>query len=168
MLWRRRYQRGPRAPVQRGQRRLLPWQGVLKVFQSCGDAIVSPRKRYIHGGEGAMRTQVLHGPYGHETDIVRHGTSPVGQQRARCLTCPERGRTFRIDSSAAGQSSAIKQQRVDMAMNASGIRATARVLHVSPTTVWQEGKKGTCNPASASGDVAAPAPRACRGGDVAR
>ena len=36
---------------------------------------------------------------------------------------------------------AIKQQIVDMAMNASGIRDTARVLHVSPTTVIKELKK---------------------------
>jgi hypothetical protein len=30
-----------------------------------------------------------------------------------------------------------------MAMNASGIRDAARVLHVSPTTVIKERKKGT-------------------------
>jgi len=32
----------------------------------------------------------------------------------------------------------VKQQIVDMAMNASSIRDTARVLHVSPTTVIHE------------------------------
>jgi transposase-like protein len=36
----------------------------------------------------------------------------------------------------------VKQQIVDMAMNASGIRDTARLLHVSPTTVINELKKG--------------------------
>jgi transposase-like protein len=35
----------------------------------------------------------------------------------------------------------VKQQIVDMAMNASGIRDTARVLHISPTTVLNELKK---------------------------
>jgi transposase-like protein len=35
----------------------------------------------------------------------------------------------------------VKQQIVDMALNASGIRDTARVLHVSPTTVIKELKK---------------------------
>ena len=35
----------------------------------------------------------------------------------------------------------IKEQIVDMAMNASGIRDTSRVLHVSPTTVIKELKK---------------------------
>ena len=39
------------------------------------------------------------------------------------------------------QSPEVKQQIVDMAMNASGIRDTARVLHVSPTAVINELKK---------------------------
>ena len=43
--------------------------------------------------------------------------------------------------SYAGHSPEVKQQIVDMAMNASGIRDTARVLHVSPTTVIKELKK---------------------------
>ena len=46
-----------------------------------------------------------------------------------------------MDDSYAGHSAKIKQQIVDMAMNASGIRDTARVLHVSPTTVIKELKK---------------------------
>jgi InsA C-terminal domain len=52
-----------------------------------------------------------------------------------------RGRTFLLDYAYAGQASEVKQQIVDMAMNASGIRDTARVLHVSPTTVIKELKK---------------------------
>jgi transposase-like protein len=35
----------------------------------------------------------------------------------------------------------VKQQIVDMAINASGIRDTARVLHVSTNTVMKELKK---------------------------
>jgi transposase-like protein len=45
----------------------------------------------------------------------------------------------------AGQSPEVKQQIVDMAMNASGIRDTARVLQVSPTTVLKELKKRNLN-----------------------
>ena len=52
-----------------------------------------------------------------------------------------RGRTFLLEYAYAGQSPAIKQQIIDMAMNASGIRDTARVLRVSPTTVLKELKK---------------------------
>jgi len=88
-----------------------------------------------------MITQVLHCPYCQGTDIVRHGTTPEGEQRYRCRACPERGRTFLLEYSYAGQSPDVKQQIVDMAMNASGIRDTARVLHVSPTTVLKELKK---------------------------
>ena len=46
-----------------------------------------------------------------------------------------------MDYTYAGHSAEVKQQIVDMAMNASGIRDTARVLHVSPTTVIKELKK---------------------------
>jgi len=89
-----------------------------------------------------MITQVLHCPYCDETDIVRHGKSPEGKQRYRCRQCLEgRGRTFLLAYAYAGQSPAVKQQIVDMALNASGIRDTVRVLHVSPTTVIKELKK---------------------------
>jgi transposase-like protein len=90
-----------------------------------------------------MITQVLHCPYCQGTDIVRHGTTPEGKQRYRCRVCPDRGRTFLLDYAYPGQSQQVKHQSVEMAMNASGIRDTARVLHVSPTTVIKELKKGT-------------------------
>ena len=85
-----------------------------------------------------MVTQVLHCPSCQGTDIVRHGKTPQGKPRYRCRQCPDRDRTFLLDYSYPGQSQPIKDQMVDMAMNASGIRDTARVLHVSPTTVIQE------------------------------
>jgi transposase-like protein len=89
-----------------------------------------------------MITQVLHCPYCQGIDIVRHGTTPEGKQRYRCRECQlGRGRTFLLDYTYAGQSPGVKQQIVEMAMNASGIRDTARVLHVSPTTVIHELKK---------------------------
>jgi transposase-like protein len=93
-----------------------------------------------------MITQVLHCPYCPGTDIVRHGTSSEGKQRYRCRACRfGRGRTFLLDYTYVGQSPEVKQQIVDMAMNASGIRDTARVLHVSPTTVINELKKRNLN-----------------------
>jgi transposase-like protein len=89
-----------------------------------------------------MITQVLHCPYCQRIDIVRHGQSPEGKQRYRCRQCREgNGRTFLLEYTYAGQSLEVKQQIVDMAMNASGIRDTARVLHVSPTTVINALKK---------------------------
>jgi transposase-like protein len=86
-----------------------------------------------------MMMQVLHCPSCQGTDIVKHGLSPEGKQRYRCRACLAGcGRTFLLVYSHAGHSSEVKQQIVDMAMNASGIRDTARVLHVSPTTVINE------------------------------
>ena len=51
------------------------------------------------------------------------------------------GRTFLLDYAYKGYSPEVKCQIVDMVMNASGIRDTARVLHVSPNTVINELKK---------------------------
>ena len=89
-----------------------------------------------------MITHVLHCPYCQGTDIVRHGTTTEGKQRYRCRACPDRERTFLLEYTYACQAPDVKQQIVDMAMNASSIRDTARVLHVSPTTVIKELKKG--------------------------
>jgi transposase-like protein len=115
-----------------------------------------------------MIIQVLHCPYCQGIDIVKHGLSPEGKQRYRCRACLEgRGRTFLLEYTYAGQSPAVKQQIVDMAMNASGIRDTARVLHVSPTTVIKELKKRIAAAAGESGSVKAPPATAGRGGDMA-
>jgi transposase-like protein len=46
-----------------------------------------------------------------------------------------------LSGSDTGLNLGEEPQIVDMAMNASGIRDTARVLHVSPTTVIKELKK---------------------------
>jgi transposase-like protein len=89
-----------------------------------------------------MITQVLHRSYCQGTNIVKHGTTLEGKQRYRCRECPERGRTFLLEYAYPGQSQHVKQQIVDMAMNSSGIRDTARVLRVSLTTVIKELKKG--------------------------
>jgi transposase-like protein len=90
-----------------------------------------------------MILQVLHCPHCDGTDIVRHGQTRQGKQRYRCREHPCAGRTFLLDYTYMGQSPEVKQQIVDMALNASGIRDTARVLHVSTHTVMNE-LKGAC------------------------
>jgi transposase-like protein len=92
-----------------------------------------------------MIIQVLHCPHCQGTDIVRHGQTRQGKQRYRCREHACQGRTFLLDYTYAGHSAEVKQQIADMAMNASGIRDTARVLHVSPTTVINELKKKNLN-----------------------
>ena len=88
-----------------------------------------------------MILQILHCPHGHGTDIVRHGLTRQGKQRYRCREQRCAGRTFLLEYSYPGQSPAVKEQFVEMALNASGIRDTARVLHVSTNTVMTELKK---------------------------
>jgi transposase-like protein len=76
-----------------------------------------------------------------QDDIVKHGRSGEGKQRYKCrhqdCTC----QTFILDPTYQGRLPSVKQTMVDMAMNGSGIRDTARVLHVSPKTVISELKK---------------------------
>jgi transposase-like protein len=95
-----------------------------------------------------MIMPVLPCPNGQGTDIVRHGQTRQGKHRYRCQETACQGRTFLLDDTYAGHSAAIKHQIVDMAMNASGIRATARVLHVRPTTGIKalQKKRRSCSP----------------------
>ena len=90
-----------------------------------------------------MITQVLHCPYCHGTDLVRHGLSPEGKQTLNGAVRALRGvdGPFCWSIITPVTRLEVKQQIVDMALNASGIRDTARVLHVSPTTVINELKK---------------------------
>jgi hypothetical protein len=49
--------------------------------------------------------------------------------------------SFQLDLLYKGRAPAIKEQIVDMSLNGSGIRDTARVLKISPTTVINTLKK---------------------------
>src|SRR5262249_28336246 len=74
-------------------------------------------------------------------DVVRYGQQRHGPQRYRCnnTDCPRH--IFLIEYRNHGGLPAAKQQMVDMALNGSGIRDTARVLRVSSTTVISTLKK---------------------------
>lgn len=85
-----------------------------------------------------MMLQVLHCPNCQGTDIVRPGKTRQGQQRSCCREQRCAGRTFLRAYAYAGHSPEVKQQRVDRAMNASGLRDPARVLPRSPRTVMAE------------------------------
>src|SRR2546423_15634619 len=114
-----------------------------------------------------MIMQVLHCPHCQGTDIIRHGTTRQGKQRYRCQEHACKGRTFLVDYTYAGHSSGVQQQIIDRAINASGIRATARVLHVSSTTVIKALKKRAGVAAGASCGAGGLASRAARGGNLA-
>src|SRR5262245_17698182 len=88
-----------------------------------------------------MLIQVLHCPNCQGTDSVRYGKTRQGKQRYCCRARRCAGRTLLLEYSYVGHSAEVRQQMVNMVMNASGIRDTARVLHISPNTVMAELKK---------------------------
>jgi transposase-like protein len=81
-------------------------------------------------------------------DVVKHGQSETGKQRYKCRNRECNRSTFIRNYAYRGYLPEVKQQIVDMAVNGSGIRDTARVLKISPTTVIEALKKRS---SSASG-----------------
>lgn len=78
-------------------------------------------------------------------DIIKHGKSPEGKQSYLCRNPDCLRRTFVLDTQQPGRKREVKQKIVDMALNGSGVRDSARVLHVSPATVIRELKKSRRN-----------------------
>lgn len=80
-------------------------------------------------------------PHCQSDQVIRGGKTKVGKQRYKCqnANCP--CYSCQLDLSYQGRSPEIKEQIIDMALNGSGIRDTARVLRISPTTVINELKK---------------------------
>ena len=72
-------------------------------------------------------------------EAVRHkGLSTHGHQRYRCENCK---RTFQLDYNKRAYQPGIKEQVIEMALNGSGIRDTARVLRINMNTVMSTLKK---------------------------
>jgi len=75
------------------------------------------------------------------SEVIKNGKSNEGKQRYRCRNSDCARASFILDYTYRGYLPEVKQQISDMAMNGSGIRDTARVLKISPTTVIEELKK---------------------------
>lgn len=74
-------------------------------------------------------------------DVVRHGRSAEGKPRYKCRNPDCQRCTFILNYTYRGRLRAVKEQICDMALNGNGIRDTARVLKISPSTVISELKK---------------------------
>ena len=74
-------------------------------------------------------------------NVVKNGKSNEDKQRYRCRNagCPRA--SFICDYTYRAYRPDGKAQIADMAMNGSGIRDTARVLKISPTTAIETLKK---------------------------
>jgi insertion element IS1 protein InsB len=74
-------------------------------------------------------------PYCQSTAVIKAGKQANGTQRYRCQNEQCTRRIFLLQYQDRGRIPEIRRQVVDMAINGSGIRDTARVLRISPTTV---------------------------------
>src|SRR5216683_5521208 len=80
-------------------------------------------------------------PYCHSDQIVKRGKTRRGTQRYLCQNTACTPRSFLLEYSYQGRLPEVKQQIIDMSLNASGIRDTARVLRISTDTVLRELRK---------------------------
>jgi transposase-like protein len=69
------------------------------------------------------------------SEVIKAGKQPNGTQRYRCQNPTCERTIFQLTHVAHGRRPETQQQIVEMALNGSGIRDTARVLRVSPVTV---------------------------------
>ncbi len=81
-------------------------------------------------------------PHCGSDQIVKRGKTKHAKQRSFCQQQDCLVKTFILEYEYNGCLPEVKQQIIEMALNGSGIRETARVLEISPTTVINELKKG--------------------------
>jgi insertion element IS1 protein InsB len=77
----------------------------------------------------------------HSEQIVKRGKTARGTQRYLCQHALCTTGSFLLDYRNRGCLSEVKQQIIDMSLNASGVRDTVRSLHIRPTTVLSKLKK---------------------------
>jgi transposase-like protein len=77
-------------------------------------------------------------PYCQSDHITKRGKTNTDKQRYRCHNpnCPHH--SFLLNPAYKGRLPEIKAQIIDMTLNSSGIRHTARVLSISTDTVINE------------------------------
>lgn len=85
--------------------------------------------------ENIMAYAKIHCPYCDSDRVVLYGKSKSGVQRYCCQNPCCSHKTFQLKYEKNGCKPGMKETIVNMAMNGSGTRDTARVLHVSKDTV---------------------------------
>ena len=80
-------------------------------------------------------------PYCQRDQIGKRGKTDTGKQRYRCQNEECSHQSFLLDPAYKGRLPEIKQQVIEMSLNGSGIRDTARVLQISMATVINALKK---------------------------
>jgi len=80
-------------------------------------------------------------PHCGSNQIMKAGRSKAGTQRYRCHNPDCETKTFMLDYRYKAYNPGIKEQVVEMSINGSGIRDTARVLKINKNTVISTLKK---------------------------
>ena len=80
-------------------------------------------------------------PHCHSNQVVKRGKTARGTQRYLCQNQEGTTDSFLRDSRNRGGLPEVKQLIIDMRLNASGVRDTARSLHISTDTVLSALKK---------------------------
>ena len=106
-----------------------------------------------------MATIAVSCPDCHSTQVIRAGKQPNGTQRYRCQNPTCERTIFQLTHVAHGRLPETQRQIVEMTLNGSGIRDTARVLRVSPVTVLRVLKKRACINSGQSSGVGHPGGR---------
>jgi insertion element IS1 protein InsB len=80
-------------------------------------------------------------PHCQSTEVIKAGKQATGAQRYPCQNGQCARRIFLLQYQDRGRMPEVRRQVVDMVLNGSGVRDTARVLRISPTTVIAIRKK---------------------------
>ena len=80
-------------------------------------------------------------PHCQSEQRVKCGNTGCGTQRYLCQNTACATGSFLLDYRYLGRLPEVKHQIIDMSLNASGVRDTARVLQISPDTVRRELRK---------------------------
>ena len=83
----------------------------------------------------------VHCFYCQSDQVTKRGKTKTGQQRYRCHNPNCEHQSFLLNPAYKGRLPEVKQHIIDMSLNASGVRDTARVLKISTRTVLNELKK---------------------------
>jgi transposase-like protein len=105
--------------------------------------VIKYKKEITKTRKKKMATIQVKCPSCNETQVIKYGVNKQGKQRYCCTNEECKKVTFILDYSNLGILETTKKQVIEMAINGSGIRDTARVLKISPTTVLNELKKNS-------------------------
>ena len=94
-----------------------------------------------HRKEWSMTFIAVRCPHCQSDQIVKRGKTARGTQRYLCQNTRCAKGSFLLDSCNRGCLPEVKQTIIDMSLNASGVRDTARSLHICPNTVLRALKK---------------------------